>query len=325
MKALALFSGGLDSTLAMKIIGLQGIEVQAIHVNFGFGGTKDKRAHLENMCSQVGAKLEILDLRDKYIKEVLFSPRYGYGSAFNPCIDCHGFMFRHTKNLLEKYKADFMISGEVVGQRPMSQRKEAMQNVQKLSLDEDNLILRPLCAKLLPETKPELEGWVDRTKLLDIEGRSRTRQIKLAEDFGIQDYEKPAGGCMLTEQNTAKRIKDFIKYDTLEVDDMNTLKYGRHLRLEDNAKLIIGRNEQDNKMLENTTSKKYSCVKILGVMGPYSLLDIKASKEDKELACKIILSYAKTKEDEIYQLKIGDEIISASKFASKDEFTKYFI
>lgn len=326
MRALALFSGGLDSVLAMKVLIDQGIEVVAVNVNFGFGGTKDRKKHMENMCKQVGAKLEILDLRKEYLDEVLFSPKYGYGSAYNPCIDCHGFMFRYTKQLLKKYDAQFMISGEVLGQRPMSQRKEALGQVKKLSTDEEDIILRPLSAKLLPQTKPEREGWVNRDLLLDIEGRSRARQMELVKQYNISDYEPPAGGCMLTEQNTAIRIKDFMKYEaTMEVNDIDTLKYGRHLRLPDGAKLIVGRHKEDNESLKNTSSNKYSPLLLVETTGPYSLLANDASDEDLKLAVKIVLTYGKTKAGETYKVKIGQNSYEGIPASSKEFIQQYMI
>ncbi|MEA1914898.1 MAG: argininosuccinate synthase, partial [Campylobacterota bacterium] len=286
MRALALFSGGLDSVLAMKVIIDQGIDVIAVNVNFGFGSTKDRLSHMESMCKQIGAKLEILDLRDDYLKEVLFSPVYGYGKNFNPCIDCHGFMFRHTAKLLEKYDASFMISGEVVGQRPMSQRRDAMVQVQKLS-DHDELILRPLSAKLMEPSKPELEGWVDREKLLAFEGRGRHNQLDLANKIGLEDFESPGGGCLLTEENTARRIRDFVAHDDMVKEDIDTLKYGRHLRLPNGAKLIIGRNQEDNESLKKTQSPRYNPVHLIGAPGPFCLFSKNASDEDKELATKL--------------------------------------
>jgi tRNA-specific 2-thiouridylase len=256
LKALALFSGGLDSTLAMKLVIDQGIEVIAINVNTGFGSLHDRVSYMQSMCDQIGAKLEILDLKEEYLGEVLFEPKYGYGKNFNPCIDCHGFMFRHTAKLLEKYGASFMISGEVLGQRPMSQNKDALGIVQKLSENED-LVLRPLSAKLLPETKPEREGWIDREKLLDIWGRGRATQLEMATKIGLVDFEPPAGGCLLTDVQFSNRLRDFVANDTLEIEDIDTLKVGRQLRLPDGAKLIIGRNQEDNEKLEATNSKKY--------------------------------------------------------------------
>lgn len=324
MRALALFSGGLDSVLAMKVIIDQGIDVIALNVNFGFGSTKDRMEHMQNMCDQIGATLKVLDLRDDYLKEVLFSPQYGYGKNFNPCIDCHGFMFRHAGKLLEKYDASFLISGEVVGQRPMSQRKDAMAQVQKLS-QHDELVLRPLSAKLLPPTKPELEGWIDREKLLAFEGRGRHNQMNLAKEIGLTNYEPPAGGCLLTEENTAKRIRDFIKYDSMEVDDIDTLKFGRHLRLPDGAKLIVGRNKEDNEYLQNTKSKKYNKARIKNAKGPLSLFSKNATQDDKKLAAKIIITYGKTEDNHEYEVDFSEYTLSDTKLPSKEEIAQYMI
>ncbi len=214
---------------------------------------------MQNMCKQIGAKLEILDLRKEFLDEVLFEPKYGYGKNFNPCIDCHGFMFRYTGQLLKKYDAQFMISGEVLGQRPMSQRKDSLEKVKKLGGEDfQELILRPLSAKLLPPTLPEINGWVDREKLLDISGRSRQRQIEFANKIGLKDYEPPAGGCLLTQENFSQRLRDFVQKDTLEVEDIDTLKFGRHFRLEDGSKLIIGRHKEDNDRLKEINSNKYT-------------------------------------------------------------------
>lgn len=328
MRALALFSGGLDSTLAMKLIVDQGIEVIAVNVNIGFGSTVDRTEHMQNMCDQIGVKLEILDLRELYLEEVLFDPKYGYGKNFNPCIDCHGFMFRYTGQLLEKYDASFMISGEVVGQRPMSQRKDAMDNVKSLS-NYDDLIVRPMCAKLLEPSLPEREGWVDREKLLDINGRNRQRQLDMAKEIGLKDFESPGGGCLLTEVQFSNRLRDFVDNDTLEVDDINTLKAGRHLRLPDGAKLIVGRHQEDNEKLKNTISKKYYKARILDAVGPLSLLDKKATQADKELASSFIVSYGKTELDKDYKVLFedGDEnfTLVAQKLPTKDEIGKYLI
>ncbi|MCK5110269.1 MAG: argininosuccinate synthase [Arcobacteraceae bacterium] len=325
MRALALFSGGLDSVLAMKLIVDQGIEVVAVNINTGFGSTNDRRDHMQSMCDQIGVKLEILDLREEFLDEVLFDPKYGYGKNFNPCIDCHGFMFRYTGKLLKKYDASFMISGEVVGQRPMSQRKDAMVQVQKLSDDCDELIVRPLCAKLLPPSKPELEGWIDREKLLDINGRTRTRQLELAKEIGLEDFEAPAGGCLLTEIQFSQRIRDFVEHDKMKVDDIDTLKAGRHLRLPDGAKLIIGRNQADNEKLVNTHSDKYLRARTVGASGPFCLFTKDASNEDKKLAANIIVTYGKTEAQKSYKVNFTEFILDGIKFDTKDELQKYFV
>ena len=325
IKALALFSGGLDSVLAMKLIIDQGIEVVAVNINTGFGSTNDRHEYMKNICNQIGAKLEILDLRKEFLDEVLFEPKYGYGKNFNPCIDCHGFMFRYTGKLLKKYNASFMISGEVVGQRPMSQRKDAMIQVSKLSDDCDHLIVRPLCAKLLPPTYPEIQGWIDREKLLDINGRTRTRQLELAKQIGLEDVEPPAGGCLLTEIQFSQRIRDFKEFDSMKVDDIDTLKFGRHLRLPNGAKLIIGRNQDDNDKLLNTQSEKYLRARVLGVSGPFCLFSKNSNEEDKQLATRIIITYAKTQADKTYKVNFTDYILEGIKFDTKNELQKYFV
>ena len=324
MRALALFSGGLDSVLAMKIVKDQGIEVVAINIQTGFGSTTDRQEHMQNMCDQIGVKLKILDLRTEFLDEVLFDPKYGYGKNFNPCIDCHGFMFRYTGQLLEKYDASFMISGEVLGQRPMSQNKDALQNVKKLS-EVDDLIVRPLCAKLMPITKPEELGWINRDKLLDISGRSRSRQLALVEEIGLKDFEPPAGGCLLTEIQFSNKLRDFVTNETLEIADINTLKAGRHLRLPNGAKLIIGRNQEDNENLKKTNSLKYSRGRILDANGPFCLLQKDASSEDKKLAADIIVTYGRTDFDKEYIVDFEEFKISGKKLASKEELQQYFV
>jgi tRNA-specific 2-thiouridylase len=309
----------------MKLVVDQGIDVVAINIDTGFGSTKDRLAHMQSMCDQIGAKLEVLDLKQEFLDEVLFEPKYGYGKNFNPCIDCHGFMFRHTSKLLERFGADFMISGEVMGQRPMSQRKDAMIQVGKLSDGHEELILRPLCAKLLPPTKPEIEGWIDRDRLLDISGRSRKSQLALASEIGLEGFEDPAGGCLLTEITFSNRLKEFIKHDELETADIQTLKFGRHLRLPDGAKLIIGRDKQDNENIKSTNSSKYDQVRVTDATGPLSLLSKNTSSSDMSLAMQIILTYAKTESNKTYNLKVGEANYSATKLESKEECAKFFV
>jgi tRNA-specific 2-thiouridylase len=324
IKALSLFSGGLDSMLAVKLITTQGIDVEAIYIDTGFGGKKDIKDILEKRANMAGASFRVIDIREEYIQKVLFNPKYGYGKHFNPCIDCHGYMFKVAKALLEKLNASFIITGEVVGQRPMSQRAEALKQVLYLADDrEDKLILRPLSAKLLEPTTPETRGWVDREKLLDISGRGRNRQLKLAKEFGWDDYESPAGGCLLTQEQFSKKIEEFIKYDKLDIKDIDILKFGRHFRLEDGAKLIVGKNREDNEMLRNINSPKYIPIKI-DITGPFSLIDKNASNRDKKLASKITLTYAKSNIDREYEVYIGDELFIEKPFKTKADAQKFF-
>lgn len=324
MKAIALFSGGLDSTLAMKLIIDQGIEVIACNINTGFGATRDRREHMQNMCGQVGAELRIIDIQSEYLQDVLFDPKHGYGKHFNPCIDCHAKMFEVAKRLMKAWGASFLISGEVMGQRPMSQNKDALQTVLNES-NCDGLLLRPMSAKRLAPTIAETEGWVDREKLEGIFGRNRERQFELAEQFGLTDYESPGGGCLLTDENFAKKMRDFIAHDTFEVKDIPVVKYGRQLRLPDGAKLVIGRNQEDNEKIRVIENDKFLHIRTDGIPGPHSLLSRNASAADKELATRLILTYCKTKPEESYALDFEGERSVGAPLASKSEATRYFV
>ena len=324
MKAVSLFSGGLDSMIAIKLMVNQGIEVIAIHIKTGFGGTKDITDKLKGRAKIAGADFRVIDVREEYIEKILFDPKYGYGKNFNPCIDCHGYMFRVAKALMRELGASFIVTGEVIGQRPMSQRADALKQVTKLAKDRDEkLIVRPLCAKLLEPTTPEIEGWIDREKLLDISGRSRERQLSLAKEFGWEDYESPGGGCLLTEAHFSSRIKEFIEHNSFEVEDIDLLKFGRHFRLPDGAKLVVGRDREDNEGLKGINSSKYRTI-TLPIAGPYSLIDKNASKNDINLGAKIAITYAKSRVEESYNIEVDSEIVVTSPFTTKKEAQKYF-
>jgi len=324
MRAISLFSGGLDSMIAIKLMTEQGIEVVALHIKIGFAGTKDITKQMKRRAELAGAEFRIVDVREEYIQKILFSPVYGYGKNFNPCIDCHGYMFTIAKSMMDELGASFLVTGEVLGQRPMSQRSDALKQVSKLANDKsEKLILRPLSAKLMDATTPELEGWVDREKLLDISGRSRERQLALATKFGWEDYESPGGGCLLTEPIYSQKITEFIKHDEFTVGDIDLLKFGRHFRLPDGSKLIVGRNKEDNESLQNLNNPSYSQIK-LPIGGPFSLIQSDASISDKELAAKIAITYTRSNPDEKYMIVVDDREIEVSPYPSKEEPQKYF-
>ncbi|BAF69325.1 7-cyano-7-deazaguanine synthase [Nitratiruptor sp. SB155-2] len=325
IRALALFSGGLDSLLAMKLIIDQGVDVIGLHFDTGFGGrnAEQKKEYLEKITQKIGAKLEIVNIREQFIQDILFDPKYGYGKHFNPCIDCHANMIRVAKALLPKFDAHFVISGEVVGQRPMSQRFDALKKVEDLS-EADGLILRPLSAKLLPPTLPEQKGWVDREKLYGISGRSREVQMELAKKYGIEDYESPSGGCLLTDENFSTKIRDHIKYDSFDLEDIDVLKWGRHFRLPGGAKLVVSRNKEENEKLGAIEVTKYEKF-TLPLPGPLSLISKTASNEDKELAAKIALTYSKAKPENEYDVQIGQTTIKTSPFETKKEAQSFFV
>jgi len=324
MKAIALFSGGLDSTLAMKLIIDQGIEVLAININTGFGSTKDRREHMQSMCDQVGAEFKIIDIQSEYLQDVLFDPKHGYGKHFNPCIDCHAKMFAVAKRVMEAEGASFLISGEVMGQRPMSQNKDALQTVLNES-NCDGLLLRPLSAKKLAPTIAELNGWVDRERLEGITGRSRDRQLELAREIGLEDFESPGGGCLLTDDNFGKKMFDFIKYDRFEVKDIPVMKYGRHFRLKDGAKFVVGRNKEENEHLQSIDNDKYYHLKTIGIPGPHGLLSKSATQEEKDFVAKAMLTYTKAKPDERFIIAFDGEEVTASAFDSRSVMKPYTI
>lgn len=310
--------------LAIKTIADQGIDVIAIYIKTGFGGTKDISQLMRQRARRAGAELEIVDVREAYIQKILFDPVHGYGKNFNPCIDCHGYMFKVARGLMQTWDASFLITGEVLGQRPMSQRADAMKLVAKLAEDDkDRLILRPLSALLMEPTTPELEGWVEREKLHDISGRSREKQLGLAKMYGWEDYESPGGGCLLTEEHFSARLREFVAHDKLTVEDIDLLKYGRHFRLPNGAKLIVGRNHEDNEGLQRIENNKYMTVK-LPILGPFSLLSHSATADERVLSAKIAITYARSNASENYTVEVGEEMIVVSPFAEKKEAQQYF-
>lgn len=326
MRALALFSGGLDSMLAIKLLTQQNIDIIALYMDNGFGATSEHFELLKDRAKSVEADFEVVDMQEKYLEDVLFNPKFGYGKQFNPCIDCHAYMFKTALSMLSKFDASFVISGEVLGQRPMSQRREAMNSVLKLSGDEESLILRPLCAQLLTPTKPEIMGWVDRDKLLNISGRGRSAQKELVAKFDIKEYASPAGGCLLTLEYFSNKIKDMLKHDEkFEKSDIAILRYGRHLRLSGGAKMIIGRDEKENLILQNVTSNKFERINIGNQIGAFSMISKNASCDDRALSAKIAITYAKTDPNEIYAVEVGEDKFNVTPFSDKSAINGFLI
>jgi tRNA U34 2-thiouridine synthase MnmA/TrmU len=250
-KAISLLSGGLDSILATKLILEQGIEVEAVNfVTVFCTCTARGRSCLvsKSAADNLGIKLKVFEISQEYF-EVVKNPKYGYGKNLNPCLDCRIFMFKKAAQYMREVGASFLITGEVLGERPMSQRKETMRIIESDS-GLEGLILRPLSARLLEPSIPEKEGLIDRQKLLSIKGRSRKPQMQLAKELGINDYPCPAGGCLLTDAGFANRMRDLIKHTkNFTINDVKLLKVGRHFRLSSLAKLIVGRNEEENNRL----------------------------------------------------------------------------
>ena len=252
MKAVTLLSGGLDSTLAAKVVMEQGIELEALNFMTLFCTCTHRGATClasQKAVETLGIPLRVFNVSEEYLS-VVKDPSHGYGKNMNPCIDCRIFMLKKAKAYMQDSGAAFIVTGEVLGQRPMSQRKDAMRLIEK-EAELEGFILRPLSAHVLPMTIPEKEGWVDREKLLKFQGRSRKPQIKLAEHYGIRDYPCPAGGCLLTDPGFAKRMKDLMLHKPdFSLNDVHLLKVGRHFRLSDGVKLVVGRNEEENQKIE---------------------------------------------------------------------------
>ena len=327
MKALVLFSGGLDSMISIKLLTTQGIEVTAIHIDIGFSGDEKKAEILRRRANEAGAEFKIVDIRNEYLREVLFTPKHGYGKHFNPCIDCHGYMFKTALAMMSAEGASFIATGEVIGQRPMSQRRVAMAQVKNAAGDEDDLILRPMSAQLMKPTKPEREGWVDRSKLLGISGRDRKRQLTLAKEFGFSEFETPGGGCLLTIESFSNKIKDFIKFDPdMTSADMQLLRVGRHLRLANGTKMVIGRDENDNAKLLALNNPKFTQIKFdEGVVGATRLVDAKFNESDLEFAVRLALAYTKADKDAEVRARIGEREICVKPFESKEPAQEFFV
>ena len=245
IKAVGLISGGLDSTLAAKIVKDLGVEVQGVYFSMPWGCCDKVKA--QSAARRIGIPFIVLQLDERYL-HVVKNPKYGYGSALNPCVDCRIHMFFRAAQYMKSIGADFIFTGEVLGQRPMSQMRHSMGWIEKDSGLEGRL-LRPLCAQYLEPTIPEQEGLIDRNKLLKITGRSRKEQIDLAAQFEITDYPAPAGGCLLTDENFAHRMKDTLKFGYRDFRETIALKWGRHFRIHEDFKMILGRDEAENASL----------------------------------------------------------------------------
>lgn len=245
VKAVGLLSGGLDSALAARVVRDLGVDVQGLYFSMPWGCCDKSKA--QAAAESLGIKFMVLQLDERYL-EVVKKPKYGYGTALNPCVDCRIHMFSRAQKYMTAVGAEFVFTGEVLGQRPMSQMRQSMRTIEKGSSLEGRL-LRPLCAQFLEPTIPEKEGLVDREKLLDLSGRSRSRQIELAKQYDISDYLPPAGGCLLTDKNFARRMKDTFEHGYRNFRETIALKWGRHFRISKDFKVILGRDEEENSSL----------------------------------------------------------------------------
>jgi tRNA U34 2-thiouridine synthase MnmA/TrmU len=288
-RALGLCSGGLDSTLAGVVLRQQGIEVEWVSFETPFfNAAKARKA-----SKMTGIPLTVKPIHPVYIK-MLKNPPAGYGKYMNPCMDCHALMFRLAGEIMRERKFDFLFSGEVLGQRPMSQNKTSLRYVAKHS-GFDGYIVRPLSGKNLPQTIPEKEGLIDREMLLAIKGRGRKDQIKLAAEFGIKDYPAPAGGCLLTDKGYTNRLRDLFEHQKNCTEaELHLLKYGRHYRLNPQTKLIVGRTAQDNEnILKYHDPARDIVIDVKDYSSPIVLIPNGAEKNTIMLAASICTGHSK--------------------------------
>jgi tRNA U34 2-thiouridine synthase MnmA/TrmU len=304
VRALGLCSGGLDSILSAVVLGNQGIAVEWISFETPFfSSVKARRA-----AAQLHIPLIVQNITQPYLK-MLRDPSRGYGKHINPCIDCHTLMFRLAGEVMKDRQMDFLFSGEVLGQRPMSQTRSSLRYVEKHSGYRD-VIVRPLSAKLLEETLPEKKGLVDRRLLLGLSGRSRKPQIQLARMWGITDYPAPAGGCLLTESVYSNRLKDLFGHqkDCTE-NELHLLKYGRHIRLNEQIKIIVGRTLQDNiAILDHHDPLLDMVLKTQQIPGPVVLVPLEAGNDEIQQAASICAGYSKAPEN----MDVAVEVVSPS-------------
>ena len=291
--ALALISGGLDSQLAAKLIDDQGVEVTGINFKTGFTSEGDTELFTQ-IEKDIGIELRTLQVDEEEYLKIIKNPKHGYGSAMNPCLDCRILVLKEAKSYMQEVSADFVVTGEVIGQRPMTQRKDTLDIIKRES-ELGEKLLRPLSAKLRDPTLPEKKGWINREELLDLSGRSRKRQLKLAEEYGINHYSQPAGGCVLTEPEFGHRIREVFDYKgrkNTTIEDLKLLKYGRHFRLPGGSKAVIGRNEEENQELKKFSREDFWHLELEEVLGPSTLITGEPGKRDFVLAARITARYS---------------------------------
>jgi len=293
-KVVALLSGGLDSQLAVKMMQKQGFEVSAVAIKTPFCDFDCGRGcgfEIRERADTLGVNLKTVYLGDEYI-EMLKNPKHGFGSGMNPCIDCRAMMFKAAKKHMDEIGADFIISGEVLGQRPMSQHGPALKTIEKES-ELEGYIVRPLSAALLPQTMPEKNGLIKREDMGMIRGRTRRIQLQMAKEFGIENPPNAGGGCLLTDPAFAIRAKDLFKHITTPTtNDIDLLKIGRHFRLDEKSKLIVGRNKDENEMIKALALPDDLIFEVKDHMGPIALLRGEMVETHKDLCAAITLRYS---------------------------------
>ncbi|MEO8493789.1 MAG: hypothetical protein ABI614_01875 [Planctomycetota bacterium] len=311
-RCVVLLSGGLDSMLAVRIMQEQGIEVEALNFKTVFTCCQDQSAQA---ARDLGVRLTVVGQEDDYL-DLVKEPRFGRGKGANPCVDCRIYMFEKAKRFMHQIGADFIVSGEVAGQRPMSQKRRDLDRIAYHS-DLDDLLLRPLSAKLLRPTLPEREGWVDREKLYKFEGRGRKRLIALAKQFGLKDIPTPSTGCALTEPKFSKKVFDLIAAPGESRRwDFELLKIGRHFRYDSQTKVILGRDEAENAQLRYAHQLPEATVSEILIpenfLGPQALLIGPLTDEAIDFAASLMLRYCRDYDPDNALVRVGDRIVKAA-------------
>jgi tRNA U34 2-thiouridine synthase MnmA/TrmU len=325
-RAVVLCSGGLDSALTLHLLKSLGVELIALFIELPFYDSEKALEIVRKNAEEVGAKLKVVKVGEEYL-QILKNPKHGFGRGANPCIDCRAFMLKIAKRVMEEEKANFIATGEVLGERPFSQNLEAFKIVEK-EASVENLVLRPLSAKLLPETLAEKEGLIDREKLLDIRGRSRKRQLELAKKFNIKNFLPPAGGCILTEVAFKKRFEDLKKHNPkFNLKDLLLLKYGRHFRISESCKILLGRNEEENKKISEIVDKSDILFEVLEGKGPLGVYFGPMQEVTLKTAASIIISYSKCGEETKVKFwnRVSFEKIIEAKRMKREEARKFLI
>jgi hypothetical protein len=312
VSAIALFSGGLDSILSCRLIMAQGIKVRAVRFVtpfFGYELLAREKDYAREVAATYGIDVQLRDISDKYLR-MLGNPAHGYGKNFNPCVDCKIMIASEARMMMEELGASFILSGEVLGQRPMSQRRDTLRVVERDS-GCDDLLLRPLCALNMQETKPERKGLVVRDKLRGFTGRSRQPQIELAAEFGISDYPTPAGGCVLTDPGKSARIRSYYdRRKKVTTPDIRLLLVGRQFLLPGGGWLVLGRNEIENGSVSSLQQPGDLLLSFLDWPGPEAILRGGDDVQDPVIAAGILKRYSKKGEGQAGAVVVYRDTVS---------------
>lgn len=324
-KAVALLSGGLDSSLAVRMMIEQGVEVEAVAIKTpfcDFDCGKGCGHRVKEVADEIGIKLKTVYFGEEYLR-MLKDPKHGYGSGMNPCIDCRQMMYGAAKEHMEKTGADFIITGEVLFQRPMSQNNRALHIIEN-ETGLEGKVLRPLSAKHLPPTDAEKSGLIKRENMGDIKGRSRKGQLAMAKHFGVQEPPNAAGGCLLTDPAFSKRVEDAMQHaqDIPSINDIELLKVGRHFRLTPDAKLVVGRNKEENEVMLALAEESDVVLEARDYVGPVCILRGKSGEAEIVKAASIVLRYSDAPKDSesLVKIRIGESEKEVSVMPSDNQW-----